>query len=197
MLRTTFTTHQVAKICDVHYTTVIKWVKLGKLAAYATPGGHRRIYHKDLIEFMERFNVPIPRELRDDKKRILIVDDDPEMLDELGEALSSDNIEIDCASDGFEAGRKIFGRIPDLVLLDFRMPGMNGFEVCKTLQMEKETSIIPIIAITVLKSKNDVKKIKECGVVKYMSKPVDIVRLANTINKILFPKHNYSTNKNP
>ena len=59
----TYTTFEVGKICDVQPSSVIKWCKSGKVKSFSTPGGHRRIIHEDLIEFMEKYKFPIPEEI--------------------------------------------------------------------------------------------------------------------------------------
>jgi len=185
MVKRVFSTHQAAKICNVHHTTVINWVNEGKLKAYTTPGGHRRVEEDALVQFMKKYEIPIPEKILRSRKRILIVDDDIQFLEELKEALAGDGFELDFASNGFEAGRKIYTRKPDLILLDFRMPGLDGFEVCKILHMYEDTANIPVIAVTVLSSSEDIKKIKKCGVKGYMPKPINIEKLLKAINRIL------------
>lgn len=64
------TTFEVARHCGVHHTTAIAWVRKGKLKAYRTPGGHRRIAARDLVEFMGRFGMPVPAELSERPRRI-------------------------------------------------------------------------------------------------------------------------------
>lgn len=118
-------------------------------------------------------------------KKILIVDDDPEAVSEFMYALERHNFKVDYAFNGFDAYRKIYNNKPDLVLLDFLMPGMDGFKVCERLCEDKKVIDLPIIAITVLKSEEDVNKIKECGVVSYMAKPVDVPKLMGLISDIL------------
>lgn len=179
------TTYQVAKICGVHHTTVINWVNEGRLKAYTTPGGHRRIQMDDLVAFAKEYKIPIVDEFADRAKLVLIVDDEKDMLDELKEALSGNDFEMDFASDGFEAGRRIYKRKPDLILLDFKMPGLNGFQVCEILKKDNETSNIPIIAITALSSNEDRKKILACGVNGYIPKPINIKQLLAAIKKCL------------
>ena len=185
MAHKVLTTHQVAKECNVHHTTVINWVTEGKLKAYTTPGGHRRISEEDLVKFMKKYEIPIPDKILRKRKRILIVDDDIEALEELKSALSGSGLELDFASNGFEAGRKIYTQRPDLILLDFKMPGLNGFEVCKILNMYDDTSDIPVVAVTILNTKEDVKKIKDAGVVEYIPKPIDVEKILKVIRKIL------------
>jgi excisionase family DNA binding protein len=185
MIGSILTTHQAARLCNVHHTTVINWINEGKLKSYATPGGHRRINENNLISFMKKYQIPIPEKLLSKKKVILIVDDDIEFLNELKVALASKSFKLDFASNGFEAGRKIYTKKPSLILLDFKIPGLDGFEVCKILHMYEETSNIPIFAVTVLNSKKEIKKIKSCGVKEYIPKPVDMEKLINAVKGIL------------
>ncbi len=180
-----FTTHQAAKECNVHHTTVINWINEGRLKAYTTPGGHRRIKSDELIRFMKKHHIPIPKSLLLKKKKILIVDDDIEFLEEIKTAFSNKGFQLDFASNGFDAGRKIYTERPSLILLDFKMPGLDGFEVCRILHMYDDTKSIPIFAVTVLNSKDDIRKIKACGVKKYIPKPVDVVKLIKLTKGIL------------
>jgi len=180
-----YSTYEVASICKVHHTTVINWIDEGRLKGYSTPGGHRRVKGTDMIEFMNKYRMPLPESASKQKRRVLIVDDDIEFLEELRAALNGNGLELDCALNGFEAGRKVYKKKPDLILLDFKIPGIDGFQVCEILHKDEDTARIPIIAITSLKSEADVERIKGCGVKKYLSKPLDIDELKTTINKIL------------
>jgi two-component system, OmpR family, response regulator VicR len=180
-----FSTHQVAKECNVHHTTVINWINEDRLKAYTTPGGHRRVTEQDLIKFMNKYQIPISSNLAGKPKQILAVDDDIEFLEELKTALKSAGFETDFALNGFEAGRKIYTNKPSLILLDFKMPGLDGFEVCKILQMYEDTKRIPVFALTVLTSEKDIKKIKAFGVKEYMAKPIDMGKLIKVIKNTL------------
>ena len=75
----TFTTFEVARLCGVFHTTVINWVNKGKLKARVTPGGHRRIPISELVLFMKKYEMPIPADIEDAHKQILILDDEPMM----------------------------------------------------------------------------------------------------------------------
>src|SRR5881394_2171972 len=73
----TFTTFQIADICNVRPTTVIKWANQARIKAYTTPGGHRRIRESDLMEFLRKYNIPIPDDLASGNRyKILIVEDE-------------------------------------------------------------------------------------------------------------------------
>ncbi|MFH1691815.1 MAG: response regulator [Candidatus Omnitrophota bacterium] len=180
-----FSTFEISKICNVHHTTVICWIKEKKLLAYLTPGGHRRVKKEDLLDFMCKFSIPIPDTLARSNKSILVVDDDREALDELSSALRAEGFEVNLAFSGFEAGKKVYVSKPDLILLDFMMPGMDGFEVCSILKSDKETASIPIIAVTALNGGDEVEKIKKCGVKLYFSKPLDLARLIKAVRDVL------------
>ncbi|OGR56470.1 MAG: hypothetical protein A2X36_11150 [Elusimicrobia bacterium GWA2_69_24] len=145
----TFTTFEAAKVCGVFHTTVINWVNKGKLKAHCTPGGHRRIPLADLLAFMERFDMPIPEDLMQRAKRILIVEDDPPVQRMLLRTLSSlPGVEIQTCVGGLEALMAIGKEAPDLIILDIRIPQVNGLEVCRVLKSSEQTKPIMIVAIT-------------------------------------------------
>jgi excisionase family DNA binding protein len=145
-----FTTFDVAKLCGVFHTTVINWANKGKIKAYVTPGGHRRILLKDLVDFMTRFDIPVPEDLSRLCKKVLIVDDDASVQRMILRALAPllPNIETKCCSSGLEALMIIGKESPDLLVLDIRIPQVNGLEVCKLLRTYEQTKPIKIIAIT-------------------------------------------------
>lgn len=180
-----YTTFDIARICNVHHTTVIFWVNEKKLPAYLTPGGHRRVKKEDLLIFMRKYSMPIPDGLARNNKKILIVDDDHDALNELSSVLTAEGFEVDLAFSGFEAGKKVYVSKPDLILLDFMMPGMDGFGVCSILKQDKETAFIPIIAVTALNGGDEVERIKKSGVKVYFSKPLDLARLIKAVKDVL------------
>ncbi|MBI4668942.1 MAG: helix-turn-helix domain-containing protein [Elusimicrobia bacterium] len=105
-----FTTHDIARICAVTIPGVIRWIEEGKLKAYKTPGGHRRILAPDFLDFLKRYQMPIPLEVEGwNKKRVLVVDDDAPVRQVLKRIISriGSDIEIQEAADGFEAGHKL------------------------------------------------------------------------------------------
>src|SRR5262245_35885100 len=88
MPKETFTTFEISRFCNVFVTTVANWIDEGKLPAYRTPGGHRRVMRRDLLEFMAKYNIPIPDDLSGDHEtKVLVVDDDPDMIQIVTDAL--------------------------------------------------------------------------------------------------------------
>jgi len=169
--------------CDL--TTVIKWVNAGKLNAYKTPGGHRRIEKEDLIKFISQYDMPMPEDLQE-VSRVLIVDDDPEFIEMTAAVLKKiENIRLDSAKEGFEAGEKVVSFRPHVVILDMRLPGIDGFEVCRRIKDREDTAGVSVIAVTAYGTPDDKKRILECGADHYFQKPVKAEQLLNTVNKLL------------
>ena len=106
-----------------------------------------------------------------DKATILVVDDTPENIDILVGILGED-YKVKVAIDGPRALALVAKTLPDLILLDVMMPGMNGYEVCKLLKQEPLTCHIPVIFVTALSEVADETQGFELGAVDYITKPV-------------------------
>lgn len=102
---------------------------------------------------------------------ILIVDDNPTNLDVISEALSDAGYSIAIATSGERALKQIERRIPNLILLDVMMPGIDGFETCQRLKNNPYTANIPVIFMTALADENSKIKGFEIGAVDYITKP--------------------------
>lgn len=183
-----FTTFETAKICQVSPLSIINWVNAGRLAAFRTPGGHRRIRREDLLRFMRDSGIPIPDELREGsgRPRVLVVDDDGAIRESLAEYLTTRArpYEVLTARDGFEAGRLVATFRPNVVVLDLRMPGMDGFQVCRTIKADPETSATAVIAMTGYHNAETEARILECGAKRCFAKPVPPADLAAAIDSV-------------
>lgn len=192
MNKQSYTTHQISKFCDVYPTTVITWIREGILSAFTTPGGHRRIKKEDIRNLMKKNNMPIPAELgKDDKYRIMVIDDDQKILRMIKTVLlAEDDLDVRSATSGFDAGIIIANWEPDIILLDFLMPQVDGFEVCRRLRSDDKTKDIPIIAVTVLKSEKELKKIHRAGITDHITKPFKSEELVQKITHCLHIEKN-------
>jgi len=167
-----FSIPQAAKRCAISRWTLMKYVNSGELKASHTPGGHHRILKEDLEDFIIKKKMYPVIHKRSSNKRILIVDDDLQIQKLLTKMLSSDKYETETASSGFEAGARVVRFKPDLIILDLIMPEMSGFEVCRQIKKDSETSHIKILVLTGYDSKENRDRIMEAGADDYMIKPV-------------------------
>ena len=183
-----FTVFQASKYCNVSPKTIINWIEARHIEAYKTVGGHRRIKRSDLEGFMRKQGIPIPEEeLISERKRILIVDDDPIIVETIVQALEEEeyDYEIISASDGFEAGLQVNHFKPHLLILDIMMPDIKGYEVCKKIKTEEETKDIKIIVLSAYLDDEKFKKMKGFGADLCFSKPLPLPQLREEVAKIL------------
>ena len=117
-----------------------------------------------------------------DKKLILVVDDEPRMLKFVRMNLELEGFRVIEATNGLEALEKVREHIPDLVLLDVMMPGMDGFE---TLEEIRRISTVPVIMLTVRSEEDDLIRGLELGADDYVTKPFSPRELASRIRAVL------------
>ena len=107
------------------------------------------------------------------KGRILVVDDEPDIVRSLSIRLGSLGYEVSTALDGLSATRKAIEEQPKLIILDIGMPAGNGHVVVERLRNIDETSNIPVIYLTACTAAEDYRKARQGGVCKYITKPFD------------------------
>ena len=169
-----FSTFEVAKMLELSPGTVANWVDAGRLKAFNTLGGHRRIKTEDLKTFLEENKIPIPKEFAermDAVKKVLIVEDDVKFL-KLVERFfrtSRRKWEVFTAVDGFQAGALVGSEKPDVVILDIMLPDINGFKVCEIIKASNKRTLV--IAVTGYDSEDIKNKILSAGADAYYVKP--------------------------
>ena len=107
------------------------------------------------------------------KGRILVVDDEPEIVRSLTLRLNAAGYHVQSAMDGLSATKKAIEEQPELIILDIGMPAGNGHVVVERLRNIGETSHIPIIYLSARSSAEDYRQAREGGVCKYITKPFD------------------------
>lgn len=151
-------TRKAADMLSVCLGTVQNMVESGVLEAWRTVGGHRRILVKsvqDYIELRDRGISTPPASTASSASNqqtlsILLADDDPVTRKLISKALESWKmpVSIEMVGNGFEGLLRLGQKIPDLLLTDLRMPGMDGFQMIKTLRADPRFSSMDIVAIT-------------------------------------------------
>jgi len=179
-----YTTFEAAKICHVTHHSIKNWIKQGLIKASRTPGGHYRILEEDLDVFREQFDM-FPRDKGNAKKRVMIVDDDPDALALMERILTDEGFELIKVSNATEVGLKAAQLSPDLILLDFLMPEINGFEVAKALRENELTRGTPIMAVTCLTKEQDIERIFACGADEYVAKPFKPDTLVEKVRELI------------
>src|SRR5690348_7655515 len=117
--------------------------------------------------------------------RVLVVEDEPENRLLLGVVLTSEGYEVVEAEDGPAALAAVRERLPDLILLDVMMPGMNGYAVLEALRADAATRSVPVIMLTALPQRGDVERAVEMGVAGYITKPFEPADLLQTMEEAL------------
>ena len=180
-----YTTFDISKFLSVDITTVMSWIDEGKLGAYKTPGGHRRVPESELLAFLKKFNLPVPDELLRGK-RVLIVDDDLQVVRVIKRILQNiEKLEVEVAEDGFEAGRKFETFLPDLVVLDLFLPKLDGFKVCEAIRKSPTKREVKILAVSGDDTPQNRQKIQGCGADAFLGKPFTTEAFNQTVLPLL------------
>jgi putative two-component system response regulator len=170
--KTYLTPNEVAELLMVSPITVRSWAQKGLLVAKVTPGGHRRFLKSDVERFVRESGAD-QAGVASGAARILIVDDDPLMTTYIQDILADSGLVflVEAAQNGFEAGVKIHGFAPDVVLLNFMLPETDGFRICSLIKGDAATRHISVIAITEDVSPANVARILEAGAETFLAKP--------------------------
>jgi excisionase family DNA binding protein len=183
------TSAEVGDLLQVNRSSVKNWVDEGRLAAFRTPGGHRRIRAADLVAFLEIHRMPVPQPLATEApQRLLIVDDDEALLHAYQRTLCrSSDLLVEVVSNGIDALVRVGSFKPNYVLLDFYMPEIDGIEVCRRLKANPETSQVEIFVATAHLTATIEKQALDAGVRECWQKPVDVQVLLSRF--VSAPRH--------
>ncbi|HTN73675.1 MAG TPA: response regulator [Pirellulaceae bacterium] len=176
--KTVFTTGEAAKICKVSQQTIIRCFDNGSLKGFRVPGSRfRRIPRDQLFAFMRDNGIPTDA-LESGKRKVLIVDDDEELVELLVDSFVRDGrFELKTANNGFDAGMLVKEFRPDLVVLDVMLPDINGKEVCQRVRSDSTLETVKIICISGMIEQDKIADLKASGANDFMNKPFTVDKL--------------------
>ncbi len=177
-MKSVYTTGEVAEICKVSQQTVIRCFDSGKLRGFRVPGSRfRRIPRESLLQFMKENAIPLDN-LESGKKRILAVDDDEAILEMLVELLERDGrFEVRVARGGYEAGMMTQQFQPDAIVLDYKLPDIDGNRVCRTIRANPSFANTKIIIISGVADPDEIAELRQAGADDFLKKPFQIDEL--------------------
>jgi excisionase family DNA binding protein len=181
-----YTTGEVAQICNVSQQTIIRCFDSGRLKGFRVPGSRfRRIPRENLIQFMKENEIPLDK-LETGKKRVLVVDDDEAIVSMLRELLQRDGrFEVKTASTGYDAGIITHEFRPDVMLLDYMLPDVNGNVVCKTIRSNPAFEHMKIIVISGVVNREEVDELLKQGADEFIQKPFEIDQVIQKMAELL------------
>jgi len=176
------TTGEVAKICNVAPRTVSKWFDSGQLRGYRIPGSKdRRIPLNALIKFMKEHHIPLDG-LQSGKTRVLIVDDESEIVEVLEKVLTEQaNYEVRTTHSGFSAGIECEKFRPHVMLLDMHLQDVEATTVLKQVRDSSDLQLTKIIAMSGKLTDGQANALLSRGFDSYLKKPFHVRQVVETI----------------
>jgi CheY-like chemotaxis protein len=181
-----FTSHQVGSLLQVNPSSVVKWINDGLLHAFRTPGGHRRVAAAELVRFAQHHGMPVPGELQGlAVAKVVVADDEPRWLSAIQRAVKPlrDELELHVANNGIDAMILVGAIKPDILILDLRMPGLDGFQVLDRIRANPGTRSMAVIVVSGEMSEQSAQRCRELGAVECLQKPVRLPTLLEAIQQ--------------
>jgi len=181
-----FTTGEAAEVCRVSQQTIIRCFDAGRLEGFRVPGSRfRRIPRQSLVKFMKENKIPLDA-IESGKRKVLVVDDDAEIVELIVDVLARDGrFDTETASSGYEAGIATERFRPELILLDYMLPDVNGNIVCQAIRANPEFENIKIIVVSGVVKRDEIAQLIKSGAEDFIRKPFDVTELTGKITAVL------------
>jgi two-component system, OmpR family, response regulator RpaA len=185
-MKTVFTTGEAAKICQVSQQTIIRCFDSGQLKGFRVPGSRfRRIPRNELFSFIRENGIPTDA-LESGKRKVLIVDDDEELVELITDVLNRDGrFEVRSVNNGFDAGMMVKEYRPDLIVLDVMLPDINGKEVCQRVRGDSTMDDVRIICISGMVEEDKIEDLRAAGANDFLHKPFEVDTLIERMCQLL------------
>ncbi len=181
-----FTTGEAAVVCKVSQQTIIRCFDSGRLNGFRVPGSKfRRIPREELIRFMRENDIPLEN-LEGDRKRVLIVDDDPAIVELFEDIFDRDGrFEYRTATTGYDAGMQTEAFRPHLIILDYMLPDVNGSVVCERIRASEHARDTRILFISGVVNQPEIDALFDAGGDAFIKKPFTLDQLMAKIESLI------------
>jgi len=181
-----FTTGEAANLCKISQQTIIRCFDNGRLHGFRVPGSRfRRIPREELIRFMRSNEIPTEI-FEGGRQKILVIGDDAQIIELFVDVLSrGDRFEVKTAVTGYGAGVLTEQFKPDLMILDYMLPDINGNMVCKTVRQNPALAGMKIIIVSGVVNQEDIDLLLEAGADEFIKKPFSIEQLMGLITTMV------------
>lgn len=185
-IKNLFTTGEAAEVCSISQQTIIRCFDAGRLDGFRIPGSKfRRIPRESLIKFMKENSIPLGN-IDSGKRKVLVVDDDAEIVELIVDVLTRDGrFEVKSASSGYDAGILTEQFRPELMLLDYMLPDINGNVVCQAVKRNPELAGTKVIIVSGVVNQSEIDELMNAGAEDFIRKPFDISELVEKIAGVL------------
>jgi len=181
-----FTTGEAAQVCKVSQQTIIRCFDSGRLNGFRVPGSRfRRIPREELMRFMRTNEIPLEI-LGSSLKRILVVDDDPEIASLMHDVFGDDGrFEVRVVHTGYDAGIETERFRPHLIVLDYMLPDINGNIVCQRVRENEGLKDTRVLCVSGVIEASEVEGLMDSGADGFLKKPFDLRELIGRVEVLL------------
>ena len=201
----TLTTGDIARYLDVNQRTVLRWLNCGRLKGFKLPGrGNNRVLVSDFISFLNENSMPVPENLQknlqkdsqqhpqhnqqqsqpDTRPRVMLVDDEPAVLQAVKRSLKPLDLNLITAGNGFQAGFELVRFNPQLIVLDLSMPGIDGFAVIRYIREEFSDLNVCILILSAL-AEEQLQRAIDLGADAVLGKPFTNCEINQAVTGLL------------
>jgi excisionase family DNA binding protein len=182
-IKSIYTTHDLSRLLHVNPRSVINWIEQDRLQSFRTPGGHRRVRHEDLMAFLRKHKMPLPAALSTGTFSVLVVENEENVSQTIQSSLTSQiGYRVDTARDGISALLSVGRDRPDLIILDLKIPGVDGLAVCRQIKSDPK-SHTAVIAIG--NTETGSADATAAGADAFVTKPLNLDELLSQVKRLL------------
>jgi excisionase family DNA binding protein len=178
-----FSTHEVASMVGTNPSSVVRWIEAGKLKAFKTPGGHRRVREIDLRAFFAQFNIPPPSDFEGSGgRRIVVVDPDGRAASALARSLrkADENLDVTTAADAVDALLRVGVAPPMALVID--AGSVDTASVARALKNQPATASVALVALVSRADPDGERKLRAAGAKAVLARPASAEQILGAVS---------------